>query len=131
MKIRRPNQYFLLITVVLIVLLVPFAITTCAKADVEVQSGQVQILRHSMTVQNFSKDQPTSVAVVSGTATNTGSQTIDMAVISVVFRDNTGKAITTGTATRQNLQAGETWDFSIQSWGTEAWKIHSYDIRAE
>src|SRR4030042_2702396 len=116
MKIRRPNEYFLLIMVVLIVLLVPFAITTWAKADVEVQSGQVQILRHSMTVQNFSKDQPTSVAVVSGTATNTGSQIIDIAVISVVFRDNTEKAIATGTATRQNLQAGETWDFSIQSW---------------
>jgi hypothetical protein len=131
MKIRMPKKCLLQIIIVLMVLMVPFAITTCAPAESGVQSSHLQILSHRMTVQNFSKDQPSSVAVVSGTATNKGSQTIDMAVISVVFRDNTGKAIASGTATRQNLQAGETWDFSVQSRGTEAWKIHSYDIKAE
>ena len=84
-----------------------------------------------MTVQNFSGDKPRSVAVVSGSARNTGTIAISQAVITVVFYDGDGKIIDTTSSTAKDLQPGETWNFSLQNSGTEAWKISKYAISAK
>jgi hypothetical protein len=93
-------------------------------------SGQLKILSHSMTVHEFSGGAPQSTAVVRGRAQNVGSATIGSAMIAVNFYDKNKNLLDTASAVKQNLQPGETWDFSIQTVGPDAWKIISYDIAA-
>jgi hypothetical protein len=53
---------------------------------------------------------------------------MNYATIAVNFYDKNKKLIATDSATKQNLQPGEIWDFSVQTVGPDAWKIVSYDI---
>ena len=91
-------------------------------------SGQLKILRQSMTVHEFSGGGPQSVAVVYGSAQNASQDVLNSATIAVNFYDKDKKLIATGSTAKQNLQPGEVWDFSVQNIGPDAWKIISYDI---
>jgi hypothetical protein len=51
-------------------------------------------------------------------------------MIAVNFYDKNKNLLATASAVKQNLQPGETWDFSVQTVGPDAWKIISYDIAA-
>lgn len=88
----------------------------------------LKILSQSMTVQELSGDTPQSVAVVYGRAQNVSHGTMSYATIDVNFYDKNKKLIDSGSTVKQNLQQGETWDFSVQIVGPDAWKITSYDI---
>jgi len=81
-----------------------------------------------MTVHEFSGSGPQSVAVVYGRAQNVSRGAINYATVAVNFYDKNQKLIATGSAAKQNLQPGETWDFSVQTVGPDAWKIITYDI---
>ncbi len=91
-------------------------------------SGQLKILSQNMTVHEFSGGSPQSVAVVYGSAQNVSHDAMNYATIAVNYYDKNKKLIAAESATKQNLQPGEIWDFSVQTVGPDAWKIVSYDI---
>jgi len=108
-------------------------LTGCAgmqAQDSGLEGGELQILSHSLNVHEFSGGTVQSTAVVSGSVKNVGSSDIDFASIIVDFYDKDGKLIDTSPASRENLEAGRVWDFSVQSTGPDAWKIVDYDIRS-
>ena len=92
--------------------------------------GELKILSHSMTVHEFTGGAPQSTAVVRGRAQNVSNITISFAMIAVNFYDKNKNLLATASAAKQNLQPGETWDFSVQTVGPDAWKIVKYDIAA-
>ena len=83
-----------------------------------------------MTVHEFTGGGPQSTAVVRGRAQNVSNVTISIAMIAVNFYDKNKNLLATASAAKQNLQPGETWDFSVQTVGPDVWKIVSYDIAA-
>jgi hypothetical protein len=91
-------------------------------------SGQLVILSQNMTVHEFSGGGPESVAVVYGRAQNMSRDVMNSATISVSFYDKDRKLLATGSTDTQNLQPGQTWDFSVQTKGPDAWKTISYHI---
>ena len=93
-------------------------------------SGDLKILSHSMSVRDFISGGPQSTAVVVGRAQNVSDGVISSAMIAVNFYDKNKNLLATGSAARPNLQPGETWDFTVQTVGPDAWKIVSYDIAA-
>jgi hypothetical protein len=86
---------------------------------------QVEIISHNMTVQKFGQS-PDSVAIISGTATNTGSSVIEKAVIEATFIDKNGNTIDTASATLDGLSPDTLWNFNMQTEGPNAWKIVDY-----
>lgn len=122
---RKTGYLILYLALFLLLILIVIA---CSSAPRDTGQSKLVILNHSMTVQNFVTDRPSSVAVVSGSAVNNGQETIPIAVISVEFKNSDGKVIAKGTASVENLKPGDTWNFSVQSYGTEAWKISTYEI---
>lgn len=122
----RKTGYLILYLALFLLLIL--TVLACSSAPTDTGHSNLLILNHAMTVQNFVTDRPSSVAVVSGTAVNSGQETIPLAVISVEFKDSNGKVIAKGNASTENLQPGATWNFSVQSSGTEAWKISTYNI---
>jgi hypothetical protein len=101
----------------------------CAQQG-ELSAGQLKILSQSMTVHEFTGGAPQSTAVVRGRAQNVSNVTISIAMIAVNFYDKNKNLLATASAAKQNLQPGETWDFSVQTVGPDVWKIVSYDIAA-
>jgi len=91
-------------------------------------SGQLKILDQSLTVHEFPGDTPQSVAIVYGRAQNVSRDVMSSASIAVNFYDKNKQLMATASATKQNLQPGEIWDFSVQTVGPDAWKIMTYDI---
>lgn len=124
-------KYRIIITaLVLSLVLVSFGCAKQGARNSELSVGQLKILSHSMTVHEFTGGAPQSTAVVRGRAQNIGSASIGSAMIAVNFYDKNRNQIATASAVKQNLQPGETWDFSVQTVGPDAWKIISYDIAA-
>jgi hypothetical protein len=113
-----------LIAVALVLSLLTGSVS-CAK-----QGGQLKILSQSMTVREFSEGGPQSIAVVRGRAQNVSRDVMNYSTIAVNFYDKNKNLIATGSTTKQNLQPGEIWDYSVQTVGPDAWKIISYDIEA-
>jgi hypothetical protein len=116
--------------IIAITLVLPLLIAYFGCANQGELSGELKILSHSMTVHEFTGGAPQSTAVVRGRAQNVGSATIGSAMIAVNFYDKNKNLLATASAVKQNLQPGETWDFSVQTVGPDAWKIISYDIAA-
>ena len=88
------------------------------------------ILQQSLTVHEFAGAGPESLASVYGRAQNVKNTAIENATISVNFYDKDNKLIASGSTVKEILQPGETWDFSVQTVGPDAWKVISYDITA-
>ncbi len=102
---------------------------TETKTDVDNSAeNDLQILSHSITVHKFSGDVLQSTAAVKGKARNVGNSTLSTVSITVKYYDSDGNLIDTSSAVNQNLGAGQTWDFFVQSVGPDAWKIVNYDI---
>ncbi|MGD0351952.1 MAG: FxLYD domain-containing protein [Dehalococcoidia bacterium] len=116
--------------IIAITLVLPLLIAYFGCANQGELSGELKILSQSMTVHEFTGGAPQSTAVVRGRAQNVGSATIGSAMIAVNFYDKNENLLATASAVKQNLQPGETWDFSVQTVGPDAWKIVSYDIAA-
>jgi hypothetical protein len=114
--------------IIAIALILPLLAGSISCAQQGELSGQLKILSQSMTVHEFSGGAPQSVAVVYGRAQNVSHDAMNYATIAVNFYDKNKKLIATDSASKQNLQPGEIWDFSVQTVGPDAWKIVSYDI---
>jgi hypothetical protein len=114
--------------IIAIALILPLLIVSVGCAQQGGLSKDLKILSQNMTVHEFSGSGPQSVAVVYGRAQNVSRGAINYATVAVNFYDKNQKLIATGSAAKQNLQLGETWDFSVQTVGPDAWKIITYDI---
>lgn len=93
-------------------------------------SSGFRILKHELTVRQFpgNSSQTQSMAAVTGTATNPGEEIIRGCLIKVVFYDDEKNMLETGTATKEFLEPGDIWNFSVQITGPDAWKARTYDI---
>lgn len=98
---------------------------SCARTPVQTQ--QIEIINHTMTVQKFGTA-PSSVAIVSGMARNNSSQIIEKATITAIFYDDKNGIIATASATIDNLSPATIWNFNIQTTGPDAWKIVNYKL---
>jgi hypothetical protein len=88
----------------------------------------IQILDHSIAVQEFTADATESVAVVEGAARNMGNWPIENCTIDVTFYDYQGIKLGTYSELRPRLEAGEVWNFKVQLKGRDAWKVARYTI---
>jgi hypothetical protein len=95
-----------------------------------ISASNLQVVDSHLTTREFTGDLnlKSSMAVVSGTAKNTRDAAINNCVILVTFYDAQRNNIGVASATRQSLNAGETWSFIVQLTGPDAWKARSYDI---
>ncbi len=125
------KRYGSLVIKIALVAVVVFLLMACSQSSSAPENPCLKILKHQMTVQNFVADSPSSVAVVSGSAVNESNQLIETASIKVVFYNEGGAVVDVASATASNLVPGVVWNFSVQSSGTEAWKITRYDISAD
>jgi hypothetical protein len=89
-----------------------------------------QVLKNELTVRQFpgNSQQTQSMAAVTGNAANPGETTVSNCVITVTFYDEAKNKLGVATATKESLGPGETWNFSVQITGPDAWKASSYDI---
>lgn len=95
-----------------------------------ISASSIKIVDSHLTAREFTGDLniKSSMAVVSGSAKNTRDAAINNCVISITFYDAQRNNIGVASATRQSLNAGETWNFIVQLTGPDAWKARSYDI---
>lgn len=83
---------------------------------------KLEILSHEMiTTEDGGK-------IVQGTARNVSGSMFHNATIRVKFYDASGTFITGSLDTIVNLGAGETWDFEMTCWLSEAKNVASYKI---
>ncbi len=71
-----------------------------------------------------------AMAAVTGTAQNAGNAAIKNCVITVTFFDENKNTIGSANTTREAMQPGETWNFTAQLTGSDAWKARTYQINA-
>jgi hypothetical protein len=108
-----------------ILVILAFGIVACSQGASLNQ--QIKITDDNMTVQKFGTS-PSSIAVISGSAQNTGSTTVVKATITAKFLDDQGNTVATGSASIDNLSPGLLWNFTIQTTGPDAWKIVKYEL---
>lgn len=96
-----------------------------------VPTGHVTVIEHSLAIHEFTGDHPSSTAVISGRAENTSDLSMDKVVITARFYNANGETIATESATRENVTPYETWNFTIQTTGPDAWKTKRYDISVD
>jgi hypothetical protein len=85
-----------------------------------------------MTVREFtgSLNKVESMATVTGTARNNGNSMIQDCVISVTFYDKEKNVVGVSNSSKQRMDPGEIWNFTVQLKGSDAWKVLSYEIEA-
>ena len=120
---------FFAFTVVLVLTAVLFS--GCGKTDnsvIEENSAPVTILTDQMSVHEYTGDVVQSIAVISGTARNDSSQTVDSPSIQADYYDKNGKLLGSASATTATLAPGATWNFTIQFQNADAWKAVTYNL---
>ncbi len=128
--IRNLKAMKLIITALATILILLLMVCGAGCAKTETQSPELRILSHSMTVHEFTGGGPQSVAVVVGRVHNLSNMGVRVVVVTVNFYDKKRQLIATASTVKENLQAGEFWDFTVKTVGADAWKTVSYDIKA-
>jgi hypothetical protein len=107
--------------------------TACSKKteDSSVPTERVTVIEDSLAVHEFTGDHPSSTAVISGRAENSSDSYLDKVVITARFYNANGEVIATESATKENVAPYETWSFTIQTTGPDAWKTKRYDISVD
>lgn len=103
----------------------------CLFACAEKNAGkepQIQIIDHNLSIHKFGGDVLQSIATIDGRANNISNFTISSASIVVNFYDKDGNLLHTASTIKQNLAAGEIWQFNISFTSPDAWKSVRYDI---
>jgi hypothetical protein len=95
-------------------------------------STGLQIESQQLTTRQFTGQTNTaqSMAAVTGTVKNIEDHTISGCQIKVTFLDEQKGVIGVASTTRESLNAGEVWYFTIQLTNPDAWKARSYEIIA-
>lgn len=99
-------------------------ILSCAPA------ADLKITSHAITVREYTGELNNieSLAVVTGTAINTGNTEIKNCVIRIIFYDKNKEIIGSAESSKEILKPGDVWNFTVQLKGPNAWKVLSYDI---
>lgn len=94
------------------------------------QGSGFRILKNELTVRQFTgnSSQIQSMAAVTGAAINPGETAVTDCIITVIFYDSEKTKLGVATVKKESLGPGETWNFSAQLTGPDAWKARSYDI---
>jgi hypothetical protein len=94
------------------------------------RGGGLQVISHDLTTRQFTGDLNSikSMAVVTGVAKNVESDAATECNITVRFFDADKNLIGVSSASKQFLEPGEVWDFTVQLTAPDAWKVRSYDI---
>ena len=87
-----------------------------------------QVIEHNIIVSEYTTDAAQSVAVVKGIARNTGAWPLEDCGVSVTFYDFEGNKLDVYSSSCRRLEPGETWNFSVDLRGQEAWKVGKYSI---
>jgi hypothetical protein len=89
-----------------------------------------QVLKNELTVRQFPGNSPQtqSMAAITGNAANPGKSAVTNCVITVIFYDDAKNKLGVATATKDSLEPGEVWNFSVQITGPDAWKASTYEI---
>ncbi len=90
--------------------------------------SQLQVLQHSITVNEFTADAAQSIAAVNGAVRNQGIWPIQNCAVIVDFYDYQGYKIETNKETLQRLEPGQVCEFSVELKGTGAWKVATYRV---
>ena len=90
----------------------------------------LQIISHDLTARQFTGDLNSikSMAVVTGIAKNVENVAATECNITVRFFDSDKNLIGVSSASKQFLEPGEVWSFTVQLTAPDAWKARSYDI---
>ena len=99
-----------------------------AAPELQTDPVPVTILKHQMSVHEFAGDVVQSIAVVTGTAENSGNTTVPSASIEASYYDKNGKLLGSASAIIENLAPGALWSFTIEFKGPDAWKAVAYDL---
>ena len=118
----------IIVSISILISLICIAGCSAPESSDSQSENRLQISDDNLMVHKFGGDVLQGTASVNGKARNISSSTIDSASISVNFYDKNGKIINTSSATAQNLEVGEIWNFNIQCTGPDMWKIVKYDI---
>lgn len=92
------------------------------------ESNELQIIEHSIVVQEFTGDTTQSSATVTGTVKNTGNRTANSCAVVATFYDSNGGIITALADNKTGLESGHTWNFKIVFKGKDAWKVSRYSL---
>jgi len=102
------------------------------KEDNSIDSaGKVTVLEHSLSIHEFTGAHPSSTATITGKAENSRDSSINKVIITADFINADGAVIATESATRENVEPYETWNFTIQTTGPDAWKTKRYKISVD
>jgi uncharacterized protein YcfL len=123
------RNLFSVSAVIAVFALMLFATGCAEKDEYNIESTeQIVILEHSLSIHQFTGDHPSSTAVISGRAENTSDQPFSKVVLAAHFLTAEGVIVATESATRENIAPYETWNFTIQTKGPDAWKTERYDV---
>ena len=90
----------------------------------------LQVIEHSIVVQEFTGDISQSNARVTGVAVNSSAWAINDCRIEVTYYDYSRNVIGNSSATLEKLEAGEEWNFQTEYRGTAAWEVAGYSVSA-
>lgn len=113
--------------VVLLLVLALILCTGCKKEELP-EPAAVTIVTDKMTVHEFSGDVKQSIAVISGSARNDSSETLQSPSIEGYFYDKNGQLLGFASATTGSLAPGAIWNFTIEFQSPDAWKTVTYEL---
>jgi len=122
-KMIESRKLSLIVLLVTVMLLIQAACMT---------ASNLQITDPELTAREFTGDLNTrsSMAVLTGIARNTKDVPARNCILTVTFYDAQSNCIGVASASRESLAPGETWSFTVQLTGPDAWKARSYDLKA-
>ena len=88
----------------------------------------VRVIKHDITVAEFTADVTQSTAIVEGQAQNTLLWSLDECRICVTFYDYQGNSLGVISDSIKRLEPGQVWNFRVALNGSDAWKVARYDI---
>jgi len=88
----------------------------------------VRVIKHDITVAEFTADVAQSAATVQGQAQNTLLWPLDECRICVTFYDYQGNSLGVISDSIKRLEPGQVWNFKAALIGSDAWKVARYAV---
>lgn len=92
------------------------------------EGNSLQIIEHSIVIQEFTGDITQSSAIVTGVVKNMGYWKVNRCSVAANFYDIAGNTVAILTDNRTGLESGESWNFKIVLKGQDAWKVARYSL---
>lgn len=93
-------------------------------------AASLQISNPELTAREFTgaSNVKSSMAALTGIATNIKDTTARNCTITVTFYDEQSTNLGVASVSRESLGPGEVWNFTVQLTSPDAWKARSYEI---